>query len=218
VTTRGFSERAPTALFALYLAIWLALAIDPVYRADWLLENLLVGIAVPGLVLTRRRMRFSNAAYGCLFVFFVLHAVGAHYTYSIVPYDRAFELLTGSSLNERFGWSRNHYDRFVHFAYGALLVLPAAELLDRTAPPRGAWRFWLPIFFIASHCVVYELIEFAAALIFGGELGQAYLGTQGDEWDSQKDSLLATSGALIGMLATRAWREPRAAGGPEWQI
>jgi putative membrane protein len=157
-----------------------------VYRADWLLENLLVFVAVPAFVLTRRRMRFSNAAYACLAAFFALHAVGAHYTYSIVPYDAWFEQLTGRGLNETLGWSRNHYDRFVHFAYGALLLLPASELLDRVAPPRGWWRFFLPVLFIASHSVVYELIEFAAAIVFGGDLGQAYLGSQGDEWDYKR--------------------------------
>jgi putative membrane protein len=107
----------------------------------------------------------------------------------------------------------------VHFAYGALLLRPAAELLDRIAPPRGAWRFFLPVLFIASHSVAYELIEFAAAVVFGGDLGQAYLGTQGDEWDSQKDSLLATSGALLAALALRARRALAARrDGPGWEI
>ncbi len=212
-------ERIPALLFALYLALWLGLAIAPVYRADWLLENLLVFVAVPCFVLTRERMRFSNAAYVCLAVFFSLHAVGAHYTYSIVPYDRCFEALTGQGLGERFGWSRNHYDRLVHFSYGALLLLPASELLDRVSPPRGAWRLFLPILFIASHSVLYEGIEFAAALAFGGELGQAYLGTQGDEWDSQKDSLLAMSGALLATLAIRTRRALAAREEePEWEI
>jgi putative membrane protein len=211
--------RVPEALFAAWLGLWIALAIAPVYRADWLLENLLVFVAVPVLVLTRRRMRFSNAAYACLAVFFSLHAIGAHYTYSIVPYDAWFEQLTGRGLNETLGWSRNHYDRFVHFAYGALLLLPASELLDRIASPRGAWRFLLPVLFIASHSVVYELIEFGAAIVFGGDLGQAYLGTQGDEWDSQKDSLLATGGAVVSALALRARRATASREkAPEWEI
>lgn len=210
--------RAPEALFAAWLGLWIALAIEPVYRADWLLENLLVFAAVPALVLTRRRMRFSNAAYACLAAFFALHAIGAHYTYSLVPYDAWFEQLAGRGLNEMFGWSRNHYDRLVHFAYGALLLLPASELLDRVAPPRGWWRFFLPVLFIASHSVVYEMIEFAAAIVFGGDLGQAYLGTQGDEWDSQKDSLLATSGALLAALALRARRALAARQEGGWEI
>ena len=79
--------RYPLGLLAAYGIIWLALAIDPVFRKDWLLENVIVFVAIPLFVLTARRLRFSDFAYTCLFVFFVLHAVGAHYTYSLVPYD-----------------------------------------------------------------------------------------------------------------------------------
>jgi len=218
-TCAGIAWSYPSALLAAYLVLWVGLAIAPWYRADWLLENALVAVAGPCLVWAHRRLRFSNAACSCLFAFFVLHAVGAHYTYSLVPYDRWFETLTGSALNPRLGLARNHYDRLVHFCYGALMLRPCVELLRRVAPARGAWRFWLPILFIASHSVLYELIEFAAALAFGGDLGQAYLGTQGDEWDSQKDSFLATGGAFLAMLATRGWRDPEeAAGGAGWEI
>src|SRR5687768_18329861 len=94
----------PATLLALFVAIWLALAVSPISRQDWLLENLLVLISIPALVATRQRLRFSNASYVCLFVFFVLHSVGAHYTYSLVPYDRWWETLTGSTLNELCGW------------------------------------------------------------------------------------------------------------------
>jgi putative membrane protein len=209
----------PAILLALYLAFWLALAIDPLYRADWLLENALVFVAIPCLVATRRRMRFSNAAYLCLAIFFSLHAVGAHYTYSLVPYERWLEALGLARTSEVLGSTRNHYDRFVHLAYGLLLFTPASELIARVAKPRGAWGCWLPVFFIASHSVIYESIEFGAALVFGGDLGQAYLGTQGDEWDAQKDSLLATSGALTAATvraATRRWKRRRE--GPGWEI
>jgi len=79
--------RYPLTLLALFCVLWLALAIAPVYRQDWLLENLLVFIAVPLFVVTARRLRFSNFTYTCLFLFFSLHTIGAHYTYSLVPYD-----------------------------------------------------------------------------------------------------------------------------------
>ena len=79
-------DRYPLVLLVAFIAIFAALGVAPRYRQDWLLENLLVLIALPGLVLTYRRLRFSNFAYTCLFVFFVLHEVGAHYTYSEVPW------------------------------------------------------------------------------------------------------------------------------------
>jgi putative membrane protein len=132
-TTAGSSGswRIPSLLLVVFAALWLALAIAPVSRADWLLENLLVVIVVPWLIATAKRMRFSNAAYLCLFVFFVAHGVGAHFTYSLVPYDRWLQDLTGSGLSALLGLERNHYDRLVHFLYGALLLLPTVELFAR---------------------------------------------------------------------------------------
>lgn len=191
------------ALLCVYAAAWLGLGVAPSYRQDWLLENLLVFIAVPLLAWSYRRLRLSNLAYTLLFVFFVLHATGAHYTYSEVPYDRWAEALTGHSLNEAFGLQRNHYDRLVHFAYGLLVTPAAIEVLDAYAPQRGLWRWLVPFSFMLSHSVAYELIEWAAAEVFGGELGQAYLGTQGDAWDAQKDMLLAVLGAAIATTACR---------------
>jgi len=200
------STKFPRRLLALYLVIWLALAVHPKYRQDWALENLLVLVAVPLLIAGFHRMRFSNAAYVCLFVFFCMHAVGAHYTYAEVPYDQWIRSLTGRSLDGTFGWQRNHYDRLVHFAYGLLLAPAAVQLLDRRAPQEGMWRWLLPILFLASHSVVYEVVEMLAAMMFGGDLGVAYLGTQGDEWDAQKDMALATSGAIVAVLWLRTWR------------
>ena len=191
------SDRYPAALLGLFVAIFIALAIAPWYRQDWLLENLLVFIAVPLLVVNYRRLRFSNFAYTCLFVFFVLHEIGAHYTYSEVPWREWLAALGGRDGFVPEG--RNHYDRFVHFAYG-LLVLPAAwELIDARMSPRGLWRWLMPLLFMMSHSVIYELVEWAAAQVFGGELGVAYLGTQGDVWDAQKDMALAALGAAIGL-------------------
>ena len=202
----------PAVLLALFLGLWTALAIAPVYRQDWLLENLLVFAAVPALIWTRRYLEFSNASYACMFVFFCLHAIGAHYTYSLVPYDRWWEALTGSSLNGVFGWERNHYDRLVHFLYGALMLLPSLELLERYAPPRAGWRWLLPVFFVTSHSVIFELAEWLAATLVAPELGNAYLGTQGDEWDAQKDMALAAVGACVAVLIvwpTSARRDAR---------
>lgn len=195
--------RYPTLLLGLFVAIWLALAVAPVSRSDWLLENLLVLAAVPTLIATRHRLRFSNATYTCLFVFFALHSIGAHYTYSLVPYDRWSTVLTGHPLSEVFGWQRNHYDRLVHFLYGVLMLPAAVELFERYAPPRGAWRWLMPVFFLMSHSVIYEMVEWIAALIVAPELGTAYLGTQGDQWDAQQDMALATAGAALAVLILR---------------
>ncbi|MBM4218794.1 MAG: DUF2238 domain-containing protein [Gammaproteobacteria bacterium] len=184
--------RWPLVLLAAYAALWIALAIEPVFRQDWLLENLIVLVALPLLVLTARRFRFSNFAYACLFVFFVFHAVGAHYTYSLVPYADWWQSLGGAPLE-----GRNHYDRLVHFLYGLLVTPAAVELFARYGSYPRPWQFLFPWMFMAGHSVVYELIEYAAALVFGGDLGQAYLGTQGDVWDGQKDMVLALAGTTV---------------------
>lgn len=146
--THAVSEpksRVPAVVLALFTVIWLALAVSPVSRSDWLLENLLVLAAVPALILTSRSMRFSDSTYICLLAFFVLHSIGAHYTYSLVPYDRWWRELTGATIGDSFGWQRNHYDRLIHFLYGALMLPAAVELFERYAPPRGAWRWLMPV-------------------------------------------------------------------------
>ena len=200
----------PGWLLGIFIAFWLLLAIKPVSRDDWLRENLLVFASLPTLLLTRNRLRFSNAAYACMFAFFVLHALGAHYTYSEVPYNQWWQAVTGSTLNQLFGWDRNHYDRLVHFMYGALMLLPTVELFDRYAPSRTFWRWVFPLTFLMAHAMIFELFEWAATLMVAPELGDAYLGTQGDQWDAQKDMALATLGSLLVMLMVAFARRNRA--------
>lgn len=197
------SARYPATLLAAFVLWWCLLAYAPAYRQDWLLENLLVLIVVPLLVWSYPRLRLSDFSYTLLFVFFCVHEVGAHYTYAEVPYAAWYARLTGSALPAIFAGGRNHFDRLVHFLYG-LLVLPAViELLQARATPRGLWRNLLPVVFIMSNSELFELIEWQAAEIFGGPLGQAYLGTQGDIWDAQKDSAMAALGAVLGLVLYR---------------
>jgi len=199
--------RYPLALLVAFTAIWIALAITPWYRQDWLLENVIVFVALPLFVSTCPRLRFSSLAYTCLFVFLVLHEVGAHYTYSEVPWREWLSTMAGG-YGTRSG--RNHYDRFVHFCYGLLMLPIAWELFAARASPRGLWRWLMPPLFVMSHSVIYELIEWLAAEVFGGDLGMAYLGTQGDAWDAQKDMALAAAGAVVGtiLMAATAPRAP----------
>ena len=194
-------NRYPLWLLGLYLLWWSVLAITPWNREDWLLENALVFVGLPVVVAVHRRL--SRAALTALFVFFMLHAVGAHYTYSEVPYDAWAEAAFGRSVSDLFSFERNHFDRLVHFLYGLLVTPAAIELLDARVTQRGGWRFLVPFTFMASHSVIYEVIEWGAAEVFGGDLGQAYLGTQGDVWDAQKDSALALAGALVAVIFVR---------------
>ena len=204
-------ERYPKLLLALLTALSVALAVAPYDRADWLLENALLFAGVGVLVATRNALPLSRLSYTLVFLFMCLHAVGAHYTYSLVPYDDWFRALTGRTLSSLTGAERNHYDRLVHFSYGLLLAYPAREVFLRVADVRGFWGYYLPLDVVMATSMLYELIEWGAASAFGGDLGTAYLGTQGDPWDAQKDMALATVGAIIAMTATAAinWRFQR---------
>ena len=199
VPTQG---RYRLILSLLFVALFAALAIAPYDRYDWLLENALVFAFAAVLLASFRYLPLSGVSYTLIFLFLCLHEVGAHYTYSEVPYDAWVKALTGHSLNAVLGWERNDYDRIVHFCYGLLLAYPIRELFLRVADVRGFWGYFLPLDVTMSTSMLFELVEWAAAEIFGGDLGIAYLGTQGDVWDAQKDMALASLGALIAMTVT----------------
>src|SRR5688500_6501541 len=128
------------AVLATVLAVlWVALAIAPLHRSDWLLENVLLLAGIGVLVGTHRIFPLSSISYTALFVFFWLHTIGAHYTYSEVPYEAAARNLFGISINEMFGWEPNNFDRLVHFSYGLLLAYPIREVFLRVASVRGFW-------------------------------------------------------------------------------
>ncbi|MDR4465501.1 MAG: DUF2238 domain-containing protein [Nitrospira sp.] len=176
-----------------YAGLWGLLAIDPYDRQDWLLENLLALTAVTTLLLTYRRFQFSTFSYVLMTTFLTLHAVGAHYTYAEVPF--------GFWLQGTFDLVRNPFDRIVHFGYGFLLVLPLRELLMRLGGIKGIWSYYLPVSGMVAQSGVFEMLEALVATVVSPELGTAYLGTQGDEWDAQKDMAAASAGAVIMILA-----------------
>jgi putative membrane protein len=194
--------RYASGLLAFLTVWWIALAIAPVDRHAWLLENALLMLAVVVLVATYRRFPLSRISYTLIFLFLSLHTLGAHYTYADVPYDRWWASLSGITFNELVGWERNNFDRVVHFSYGLLLAYPIRELFLRIAGVRGFWGYFLPLDLTMSTSALFELIEWLAAELFGGDLGVAYLGTQGDVWDAHKDMALASVGALVAMSAT----------------
>ena len=194
--------RHASVLLASWTVWWIALAIAPLDRHAWLLENALFVVGVVVLVATYRRFPLSRISYTLIFLFLCLHTLGAHYTYADVLYDRWWAWFSGITLNELVGWQRNNFDRVVHFSYGLLLAYPIRELFLRIAGVRGFWGYFLPLDLTMSTSSLFELIEWLAAELFGGDLGVAYLGTQGDVWDAQKDMALASLGALIAVSAT----------------
>lgn len=186
-------------LASIFAVEFLWLSIAPLNRADWAVENIIVLVSVIVLGISYQRFLMSRVSYTLIFLFMYLHQIGAHYTYSQVPYESFFIQHFGISVNQLFGFTRNHFDRLVHFLYGLLLVYPAREFYWRIANVRGFWGYFFPLQLIIASSAIYEMFEWGAAEFFGDDLGVAYLGTQGDIWDAHKDMLLAGLGALIGM-------------------
>ena len=160
-----------SVIFAMW---WAILAIRPWDRDTWLVENALAIAAAAFLIGYNRTLVLSRVSYTLIFIFMCLHQVGAHYSYAEVPYDVWFERLTGTTFNELVGWERNNFDRVVHFSYGLLLAYPVREIFLRVADVRGFWGYFLPLDLTMSTSALFELIEWGAAEVFGGELGQAY--------------------------------------------
>jgi len=181
-------------MVAWLLLLWLATAIEPLNRRDWFLENLLVFFYAGLLLATYPRFRFSLRSYLLFTIFMSLHLVGAHYTYSEVPF--------GFWLQDALNLGRNHYDRIVHFSFGLLMAYPLREWLLRVTGVRRGWSYFMTVVLVLAFSGFYEVMEGIVAMIVSPDLGMAYLGTQGDQWDSQKDTFLAFSGAVIAMLAT----------------
>jgi len=178
-----------TLLLLLLVVTWVWAAIEPVHPDDWLLENILVFIVVPLLLLWSRSFEFSILSYALITLFLVLHLIGSHYTYAEVPW--------GVTLGEWWGTDRNMYDRFVHFLFGLLFIYPIREISVRIAKNRGFWGYFVPFMIVSALAGFYEVIEWSTAVLVDPEAGTAFLGTQGDIWDAQKDMLIAMVGAII---------------------
>ncbi len=185
-------------LLIVFVLCWLFWAYKPWFFSDWVIENLFTVLGIAYLTVTRNNFRLSKLSYTLIFVFLSMHTVGSHYTYAEVPYEKWTAAL-GLSINETFGLTRNHFDRLVHFLFGLLLAYPFREVFIRVAGVKGMWSYYLPVDVIMSFSMLYEIIEWLVAEIVGGDLGMAYLGTQGDIWDAHKDMGLATLGATFGM-------------------
>jgi len=177
-----------------YASFWLLTGLAPFDRRDWLLENFLV-VALAGLLIaTYRRFPLSDVSYVLITVFVTLHSIGAHYTYALVP--------MGEWVKEAFHQTRNHYDRLVHFSFGLMMAYPVREIFLRVANAKGFWAYYLPLDCILAFSAMYEIMESWFAQIVSPNLGDAWLGTQGDIWDAQKDMTAALTGAILCMSIT----------------
>jgi len=178
-------------LFGIYLILSIVLAISPYDRMTWFIENFVIWVLVGGLVLTYRKFKFSNWSYSFMFIFVVLHTIGGHYTFENVPF---------SFITDMFGFERNMFDRLAHFCVG-FFAYPIAELLLRSKKVKSrAVILMFSAFAIIAWAGFYEIMEWIYAVVSNPELGAAFLGSQGDIWDAQKDILMDSLGALFATL------------------
>ncbi len=176
-------------LAAVFLALWILSAVSTVTLGVWALENVLVLIAVIWVAVTFKSIPLSNLAYVLIVLFLVLHEVGAHYTYEKVPF--------GNWLRPAFGFSRNNYDRIVHFAFGLLITLPAYEIFQPFMRGPRWLKYFQPVLLILFLSAGYEIVEAYSNLVLAPYTAAAYLSSQGDPFDSENDMAAALAGALI---------------------
>ena len=173
--------------------------INPHSTIDIFLEHIPTAVFLGLLAWMSRTNPFSNTAYTLLGLFFALHALGAHYTYSLVPYDDWTTNLFGRSLNDMLGLDhRNYFDRLVHFAFGLLICPVAAEMaviFGRIKP--GFWAALFGVGFISIFANVYEVFEWLISVVMSPQDAENYNGQQGDVWDAQKDLTLSFVGSVI---------------------
>lgn len=185
-------DREAVLLLAIALLAVVVSGIAPHDRLTWLMEVLPILIVVPILLASYRRFPLTPLVYRLILLHALILALGAHYTYARVP--------LGLWLQEAFELSRNHYDRFGHLAQGFVPAVAAREILLRVTPlRRGKMLFFLVVCVCLAASACYELLEWWAALLYG-ESATAFLATQGDVWDTQKDMFLALLGAVAAQL------------------
>ena len=214
LTDPSSSFRTGRLLLAAWLTIVLISAIGARSTVVWAAETALPLFLVSWLAVTARSFPLSSLSYKLIFVFLVLHQVGAHFTYPEVPLPT---WITGAGTLQPQA-VRNPYDRIAHFFYGLLFTYPLLEVAVRMVGARGFWRSAVPVSLIVTTSVLYEFIEWLFAVTIGGAAGTLVLGTQGDSWDTHWDLLLASAGALLaavvialgGAIANRKARVVRA--------
>ena len=178
-------------IYMIYVLVWIVAAIHPRFLQDWLLENILVFFLFPFVIWLDTKYRFTLLSLIFLLIFGSMHALGAHFTYAKMEY---FDVVT-----EFFNLERNQYDRVVHFVFGLLIFRPIFEIVSSYAKTFKAALFFTFATIVAIS-TLYEILEWLAAIAFHPELGLAFIASQGDVWDSQKDILAAMIGALLNIL------------------
>lgn len=183
--------KLPHYLLLTYIVFFSILAINPTYRATWWAENIPILLIVLMLTLTYKKFQFSNTSYILMSILIFLHTIGGHYTFEEVPFG---------FITNLFDFQRNNFDRLAHFTVG-FYAYPIAEFIQRKKLTKSKTLMTLfPVFTIVTVAASYEIIEWIYASLSNPTAGSAFLGSQGDIWDAQKDMLADTLGAIVSTL------------------
>jgi putative membrane protein len=193
-------------LWLVFLVLWAASCIRVPYPKYFWLQHVPTVAVVLALIVADRRWRISRLSYTLILTFMALHLLGARYLYSYVPYDEWATHVLGFRVTDRCGFTRNHYDRFVHFCFGLLLVVPAWRFSWRVAGLNAAGSAVLALALILLASALYEILEWLVAMLLASDWADSFNGQQGDVWDAQWDMALAAVGAVVGLaLAAPVW-------------
>jgi len=193
------SQRELLTLMSIFLIGFAALAVNPHDRADWALENLFPISQLIAVAICYRYYKFTRLSYYLIFFYLFVQSWGGHFTYA--------EAAPFNWLRDQFHLSRNHYDRVAHFMLGFLLAVPIKEILMQFVTASRRWMNFLTAAIVLAIGAFYELIEWWVAVLATPNLGDKFLGTQGDIWDTQWDMFLALIGAVITLAIFGKWHE-----------
>ena len=198
-------DRFQIVLLLLFLLFFVVSCVNPPYRQFLLMQHVPTVLAAMLLAYLSNKFIIGRWSFSSIILFLCLHTLGARYLYSYVPYDVWTDKLLGVRLSEIFGFQRNHYDRVVHFSYGLLLAVPVQEFERRYLRLSKVLTALLAVEFIIATSAIYELLEWLVAVVFTPEWADKFLGQQGDIFDAQKDTALATAGAVVSISLVAVW-------------
>jgi putative membrane protein len=193
-------KRIQLSLLVLLVTALIVSCLHPIYPREMYLQHSATIVLIGFLVYVRMKNRISSLSFFLVSLLTLLHIIGARWIYSYTPYDQWIRSVFGFSIDNLVHSHRNNYDRFVHFMYGLLIVIPLAEIYKNWFKAPAKLIHHAALLFILSTSMLYEVFEWLLSVFLSPEQADAYNGQQGDIWDPQKDMALAMLGALLMIL------------------
>lgn len=188
--------------FKIFVLVFLVIfagisCINPIFPDQQILQHIGTLFIVLLLFADIQSKIWTNTAFLGIALFGIVHIVGARYIYSYVPYERFFQTFFHFDIQQTFGWQRNHYDRWVHFSFGLLILPSLYEWILAKLTKKKILALFVAWLLLQTFSLVYELFEWSLSILMSASDAENYNGQQGDIWDAQKDMALAMLGSFI---------------------